>query len=172
MPYEWCWSRKDISKGYDDLGGKELSIRTDVLQGDTQGYNLPFLYCAKTKQDCLDFYDRVHEDHFSYILCHSVTKKQSRHNCAAFPIDDECLMVEFDNGGQAQREWEYLPCTATSRIACGPYNQVIYNNMSYRCYKPEDLYKLGLERLYKLFWQSGCDELIWTITKNGKVVIW
>lgn len=87
--------------------GHEPSIRTDYKDGAEQGFSLPFVYPSATHEDFVRIWNEW-GDRLVYIITEGVSPEETRCNVSAQRLSQTSFLVEWDEGGCAQRAWEHV----------------------------------------------------------------
>ena len=154
-----------------------IGIRTDTNGGSTAGLNLPFLYhTTPTAEGELTAWawcqKNVRQDHH-YIVSVGIAPSESAHNVVALACDDPGdYMLEWDNGGQSQRDMEKCSADELRSLGCSTDSLVLFHGWTFRAYHPACFAMLGWDRIYPLAVAAKATEVTFTKCHDGRVVIW
>lgn len=176
-PYRACRTREEILEAvreFERQGMRPHSLRTDHARGDRQGLLLPFVYPEVDPERAERLWDR-YGDSLVYIVCRGVLPEETRCNVAAQRLGDTILLVEWDEGGGAQRAWEHQPV--------GLRHEYVDRWGSWvRPVSPWDLVRVrppralpawtGIDRMYEPVLAAGWELTVWTRCTDGKIVVW
>lgn len=172
LPYRACFSREEIflAIGGFEMVKKTWGMRTDTRNGQTQGFNLPFVHHG-TPQAASDVWDK-HGDKLVYIVSENVLCR--RLSAVAVKLDPEHVLFEW-NGKEAtisQREMYKRP-ENLRQIVLGPSNFFFpWGSLPIRSVRPEYAADLQFDRIYDVMVHSDVDETTFTLRDDGKLVVW
>jgi hypothetical protein len=169
--YRYCLTLKDLmgALSYFSCSGEPVSIRTDVLSGNRQGYNLPFLYNTNAKK-ALELWEK-YTSNLCYIVSRTILPKDTLHNVSANVITNTTLLVEYDDGGTSERHGKKKKHVYVDKY----HNIQIINDNVIKTTPPSHLSKLGLDKLYDIVLLSNLPDPVWTVfNQDGekRIVMW
>jgi len=179
LPYRACSTWEEIRQAIQTLRAAVgwIGMRTDWPGGPSQGTNLPFVYHVN-EEKAREIWDE-HGDRLSYIVCGGVSPVDNLANVMAERRSRSLLLVEWDDGGCAQRDWEHV---------CMPLHHAYVDRWnSWQAPHPIPSWppltvrvrpvwamppQLRLSELYDRLVAAKEDETVWTVCRDGRIVIW
>ena len=119
LPYRPCtsWSEVDQAISHFESAGHTWGLRTDTLNGDTQGYHLPFLLHG-SREEALRIYQET-EGKLVYIVSWNITSYVC--NGVALPVDESNIFFEWAcHPTRSQREM-YEDYLLVRQVVLGPF---------------------------------------------------
>lgn len=112
LPHRVAYDPYTVRIALDEFrrSGHEPSLRTDYREGTTQGFVLPFVYPSATYEAFLRIWNEWGE-RLEYIITEGVGPTETRCNVSVQRLSQTSFLVEWDNGGCAQRAWEHVCMT-------------------------------------------------------------
>jgi hypothetical protein len=172
LPYRACFNREDIflAIGGFEIVKKTWGMRTDSRNGQTQGFNLPFIHHG-TPQGAAEIWDK-HGEKLVYIVSENVLRR--RYSAVAVKLDLEHVLFEW-NGMEpeiSQRQMYRKP-ENLRQIVLGPNNLVFpWNGLPIRSVRPEYASDLKFDQVYDVMIHFNVEETTFTLRDDGKLVVW
>lgn len=171
-PYRACSTWPEISEAMSGFtaAGRGVGIRTDLPNGHTQGYQLPFLWKA-TPDSARELWEK-HRDRLVYIVCENLLRV--RLHAVALKVDSEHALFEWNDREPAisQRDMYRHP-ENVRRIALGPNRFIIpFGGFMVRSVDPADASFYRFDRIYDVLIHSDEDEATFSVREDGRVVVW
>lgn len=184
LPYRVAYAPFEALTAIDEFRkrGHEPSIRTDYKDGATQGFVLPFVYPSATHEDFVRIWN-MWGDRLVYIITEGVSPEETRCNVSVLRLGQTTFLVEWDNGGCAQRAWEHVHVPLEhafveagddteheAHFTIDPVRGVV------RALRPRQLpsrteFERIVDRIVAL--PMSVDPLtVYTVRQDGKIVIW
>lgn len=171
-PYLACRNLVSMINAIDGFqrGGRGVGIRTDLVDGHTQGYQLPFVWKAGF-DDAHKLWEK-HRDRLVYIVCENVLRV--RLNAVAQKLDAEHVFFEFnDREHETTQRDMYKQPDNVRRIALGPNRFVLpWGNLFVRCVDPVDASFYRFDQIYDILIHSDQDEATFSVREDGRLVVW
>lgn len=177
LPYRACYDWHEVARTIEHFWYTKLtpSLRTDWRDAPEQGYNLPFVHPGVCWPQAWEVWDKWREK-LVYIVTEGVSPEQTMCNAAAERLGPSLLLVEWDEGGCAQRAWEQT-CVLLHHAFVddvgGWWQPVQPWPHGVRVKRPKMLpSELHMERMYPLLLAAGDKHAVWTVRRDGQIVIW
>lgn len=168
-----------VLRAWQQLAGHNptsLGIRTDTNVGRSAGMHLPFLYhttpTAEGELETWAWCQKNVREGFHYIVSHGIAPSESAHNVVAQACDHAGdYLLEWDNGGQSQRDMEKCSADELRSLGCSKESLVLFHGWPFRAYHPMHFRMLGWDRIYPLAVAAKATEVTFTKCHDGRVVI-
>jgi hypothetical protein len=175
LPYETCVTWEEILAAIRrfERAGCTWGMRTDTVNGQTQGYSLPFVLHGSL-EEARGIWDE-HGTEFVYIVSQNILRYDL--NGVAVSIDPEHALVEInDVDRDVSQRGMYIP-GHTRAFGLGPSRGIVIENAIFvRCVDPESWYARDrrLDRVYEfLRWTPGIEELTFSVRAGDRrLVLW
>lgn len=172
LPYQVCKDHYEIFLAVSafEMGKKTWGMRTDFRNGDTQGFNLPFVHHG-TPQAAAEVWDK-YGDKLVYIVSENVLRR--RYSAVAVKLDPEHIFVEWnDKEPEISQRQMYKNLENLRRIVLGPNNLVFREDgIAYRSVRPEYTADLKFDEIYDVMVHFDVKETTFTLREDGKLVVW
>jgi hypothetical protein len=173
QPYQMCRTFRELHiacTSFQHGNGWEWGLRTDLRNGTEQGFNLPFLYKGNITA-AMKIWERYGER-----LVYIVTKHLPavRLNAVAIPVGPEHVFIEWNERERkiAQRNMYDNPKNVRRSIF-GSGSEVYWNGSMRRVFNPRHASWWRFDEVYRLALSTASvDEITFSVTPDGKVVIW
>lgn len=177
LPYFYCQTWEEIEKAirYFKRNNRSWGMRTDTVSGNSQGYELPFLFESSIKKARKlwdehngKLYYIVSEKQPSDILCQAVARR----------FDNKHIIIEFLVDSKISLRQMYQFPERLRRIGVGPCNWIVWPNVSVeeniRCFYPREVEIYGFNKVYDLMLNHGVkvEEMEITVVNSNKIIIW
>lgn len=172
LPYRVCHNRAELClaiSGFERVK-KTWGMRTDTRNGETQGFNLPFVHHG-TPQKAAEVWDK-HGDSLVYIVSENVLRRQ--YSAVALKLDPEHVYFEWNEKEPtiSQREMYKRP-ENLRQIVLGPNNYIFpWNGLPIRSVRPEYAAFLKFDQIYDVMVHLDVDETTFTLRDDGRLVVW
>jgi hypothetical protein len=172
LPYRVCKDPYEIHLAISifEMQKKTWGMRTDSKNGQTQGFNLPFVHHG-TPEKVGEVWEK-HKDKLVYIVVENVLKV--RLHAVAVKLDSEHVLFEWnDKEPTISQRQMYARPENLRQIVLGPSNFVFpWNSLPVRSVRPEYALDLQFDRIYDVLIHSDVDEATFTVRDDGKLVVW
>ena len=177
LQYFFCRTWEEIKNAINffESRAQPWGMRTDTSSGNSQGYDLPFLFDS--------YFSKAKEiwDKHGNNLCYIVSKKQPPYilcQAVAKKVDEEHIVVEFLVDSKTSLRHMYRFPEKLRRIGVGPCNWLVWPNVSIdqniRCFRPREVEIYGFNKVYDLMLNRGMkvEEIEFTVVNSHKIIIW
>lgn len=179
-PYKACYTWGQIIlalSGFWSRGDPRPGVRTDFIGGDTQGFNLPFVYPVSDTAG-VEAVRRIwlgYSHALVYIVSGSVQPVLTQG--VAERLDDEHVFFEVnDKEPEVTQRHMYDHPQNLRQFVLGPSSAYIRRDRGgerlFPCYNPEWGAVQSLDRIYAAMYQGGAHELTFSIKMNKRVILW
>jgi hypothetical protein len=172
LPYRVCKDQYEIHLAICifEMGKKTWGMRTDTSTGQTQGFNLPFLFKG-TPEGAAKIWDE-HQHKLEYIVSENVLKV--RLQAVAVKLDPEHVFFEWnDKEPEISQRQMYRHPENLRQIVLGPSNYVFpWDGQPMRSVRPEYAASQRFDKIYDVMVHSDVDEATFTVRDDGKLVVW
>jgi len=173
----FAWEYESVEKEANRLLDRYgiLGLRFDLLPGrEEDNYLLPYLPNVTDLEVVKEafFENVIMKEELTIIVCEHIRPSTQLLNFVAEKVDDEHIFIEYSTAPVAQRHM-YDDPSLLHHLAIGPNNIVFWQGYcQVRSFRPEYTWKLGLDKVYKLFFMSGVSEMIGTVLNTKRVIVW
>jgi len=152
------------------MAKKTWGMRTDFRDGNTQGFNLPFIHHG-TMEEASKIWGQ-HTENLVYIVSENVLRR--RYSAVALKLDSEHVFFEWnDKEPEISQRAMYKKPGNLRQIALGPNNYVFpWDGPLIRSVRPEYAADLKFDEIYDVMIHSDVDETTFTLRDDGKLVVW
>lgn len=172
LPYRVCFDTTDLSRAMDAFADakKTWGMRTDFRNGDTQGFNLPFVHHG-TAEKVVEIWEK-YGNKLVYIVSENVLRR--RYSAVAVKLDPEHIFFEWnDKEPEISQRQMYKNLENLRRIVVGPNNLVFREDgIRYRSVRPEYTADLKFDEIYDVMVHFDVKETTFTLREDGKLVVW
>jgi hypothetical protein len=173
LPYRICFDAEQITlaiAGF-ETAKKTWGMRTDTREGNTQGFNLPFVHHG-TPEKAMEVWEKYKEK-LVYIVSENVLRR--RYSAVAMKLDPEHVYFEYNAKEPeiSQRDM-YKRLENLSYLVVGPNNLVFPwpGGEPVRSVRPEYTQDLKFDQIYDVMIHSEVDEITFTLREDNKLVVW
>ena len=158
-----CRNADEVRQAWSQVASatNRVGVRTDMAGGAA---GLPFIHKA-TLDEALNLVAE-HEGHLVFLLAQYV---EGDIHGKAIRLDEDAVLVEWGNCATA-REFDAGKC-ATEHVVLGPWTHAVWGEQVWRC-EAVTRQPAHLRTLYRVFQMSGLSESTWSLTHDGRVVLW
>ena len=172
LQYFFCKTWEEIEKSVCcfESKGRGWGMRTDTFSGSSQAFLCPFLFKGNINDARKIWMEN--NSKLYYIICENILRVLC-HGVAQL-IDKEHIFIEFNNKEPyiAQRKMYEYPKNLR-HLAVGPSSFIFWKKIVLvRCFHPEEVSMYSFDRIYRLMTEKQVGEITFTVTPNGKVIIW
>lgn len=172
LPYWVCmeWSQMDLAIKNFEIAKHTWGLRTDLRNGQDQGYQLPFIHHGNLEEARKVF--EKHQEKLLYIVCENVLVR--RLSAVAIKIDPEHVLFEWnDKETTISQRAMYKHPENLRQLVLGPNNTVFpWDGSPMRATRPEYAAFLKFDGIYDVMVHSEVDEATFTVRDDGKVIVW
>lgn len=172
LPYRVCKDHYDIFLAIScfEMVKKTWGMRTDFRDGESQGFNLPFVHHG-TPEAAAKVWDE-YKDKLVYIVSENVLRR--RYSAVAIKMDPEHIFFEWnDKEPEISQRAMYKNLGNLRRIVLGPNNLVFREDgIAYRSVRPEYTSDLRFDEIYDVMVHFDVKETTFTLRDDGKLVVW
>lgn len=172
LPYWVCTEWPQIELAVQDMDNKRRTwgLRTDLRNGQDQGYQLPFVHHGN-KEEVKKIFDE-HQGKLLYIVCENVLIRKL--SGVAIKIDQEHVLFEWnDKETTISQRAMYKHPENLRQMAFGPNNLVFpWDGGPIRSTRPEYGAFFKFDEIYDVMIHSDVDETTFTVRDDGKVIVW
>lgn len=172
LPYQVCKDHNVISMAIlaFEMKKKTWGMRTDFKDGNTQGFNLPFIHHG-TLDEAMKVWDK-YQDKLVYIVSENVLLR--RYSAVAIKLDPEHVLFEWnDKEPTISQRQMYKNLDNLRRIVLGPNNLLFREDgIAMRSFRPEYTSELKFDVIYDVMMHYDVDDATFTLRDDGKLVVW